>query len=241
MWSGLDLLFPPICGGCGKLGERWCQNCQQNLTPLPKPMCEICGEPQNTIGICKKCISSRPPYRALRSWTVFKPPIQHALHKLKYRRDVALGDALAPHLAEFVSILEWKADLVVSIPLSQQRLSERGYNQVAVIAQPLALINGWRYTPQALQRIKHTRSQVGLSAHERQNNVRGAFSAEPRIVKGKKVLLMDDVATTGATLVAASQALVEAGAEQVYALTVAKALSHYGSDAVLNTPFRPLR
>lgn len=112
---------------------------------------------------------------------------------------------------------------------------------MAVIAKPLALINGWDYTPQALRRIKHTRSQVGLSAHERQGNVRGAFSADPRTVKGKKVLLMDDVATTGATLVAASQALMEAGAEQVYALTVAKALSRYGSDAILNTPFRPLR
>ncbi len=204
-------------------------------------MCEICGEPQQVTGICKKCVSSRPPYYALRSWAVFKPPIQHALHKLKYRHDVALGDALAPHLAEFVENLEWEADLVVSIPLSQQRLSERGYNQVAVIAQPLALINQWHYTPQALRRIKHTRSQVGLSVHERQRNVQGAFIAEPRTVKGKKVLLMDDVATTGATLVAASQALMDAGAEQVYALTVAKALSRYGSDAVLNTPFRSLR
>jgi predicted amidophosphoribosyltransferase len=82
---------------------------------------------------------------------------------------------------------------------------------------------------------------VGLSAHERQSNVRGAFKAEARIVNGKKVLLMDDVATTGATLIAASQALVDAGARQVYALTVAKAISRYGSDAVLNTPFRPLR
>ena len=82
---------------------------------------------------------------------------------------------------------------------------------------------------------------MGLSAEERQSNVRGAFISDHKIVKDKSVLLMDDVATTGATLAAASQAIIEAGAKQVHALTVAKALSRYGSDSILNTPLRPLR
>jgi competence protein ComFC len=241
MWSGLDLIFPPTCGGCGRLGARWCETCQQNIVPLPEPICEVCGEPQNTSGICSECAASRPPYRALRSWVVFKNPIQNALHKLKYRRDMGLGDALAPSLAKFVDALAWDIDTLVPIPLSQQRFSERGYNQVALIAQPLALLNSWQYAPKALRRTKHTRSQVGLSARERQGNVQGVFAASHQLVKDKSVLVVDDVSTTGATLASASQALMEAGAKQVYALTVAKALSRYGLDTVLNTPFRPLR
>jgi ComF family protein len=241
MWSGLDLLFPPTCGGCGKLGERWCQACQHKLSPVPEPMCEICGEPQSAPGICKECNDSRPAYRALRSWVVFKDPVQNALHKLKYRRDMGLGDALAPSLAKFVDDLGWKVNVVVPIPLSQQRYAERGYNQVGLVAKPLALIGRWNYAPEALHRVKHTRSQVGLNALERQKNVRGAFSADSHSVKTKSVLLLDDVATTGSTLASAAQTIMDAGAEQVYALTVAKALSRYGLDSILNIPFRPLR
>ncbi len=234
------MLFPPTCGGCGKLGEHWCKDCQRNLAPLPEPVCEICGEPQNAPGICSECMSSRPPYRVLRSWVVFKGPIRNALHRLKYRRNRGFGETLAFHLAVYVDSLAWDVDTVIPIPLSAQRLAERGYNQVAVVAKPLALLNGWKYMPKGLERTRHTHSQVGLGVQERQENVRGAFRAG-QIVKSRSILLMDDVATTGATLAVASQALVDAGARQVYALTIAKALSRYGSDSILNTPFRPLR
>lgn len=154
-----------------------------------------------------------------------------ALHRLKYRRDLALGEALAWPLAQYVeTALGWDVDLIVPIPLSQGRSVERGYNQVALVAQPLALIKNWTYAPKALARVKHTRSQVGLNAQERLENVRDAFCADPRLVRSKKVLLLDDVATTGATLFSASRSLVEAGAREVYALTTARAISRYGFD-----------
>lgn len=230
MWNGLDLLFPPSCGGCGKVGERWCEQCQQSLTLLPEVVCDICGEPQKTIGTCKKCKISQPPYKALRSWALFKEPVRTALHKLKYRRDIGLGDALAVPLANYVRVLNWDVEMLVPIPLSPQRLSERGYNQVALIAQPLAMIHRWNYAPGALQRVKSTRSQVGLTVEQRRENVRNAFLANSRLVRNKKVLLMDDVATTGATLISASQVLVEAGACHVYVLTAARAISRRGPD-----------
>jgi ComF family protein len=231
MWNGLDLIFPPMCGGCGKSGERWCNYCQQTLLPLPKPICDVCGEPQKTTGICKECLKSRPPYKALRSWAVFKDPIRGALHKLKYRRDLGLGETLAWPLAEYVeTTLGWDFEMVVPVPLSQQRFSERGYNQVALIAHPFAMIKNCIYAPRALKRVKHTHSQVGLSAQERQENVHNAFRADARLVGDKKVLLIDDVATTGATLSSASRSLVQAGARHVYALTTARAVSRYELD-----------
>ncbi|MGB8213834.1 MAG: phosphoribosyltransferase family protein [Anaerolineales bacterium] len=123
-------------------------------------------------------------------------------------------------------------NLVVPVPLGRQRMKERGYNQVALLAMPLAAIQGWRYSPRVLTRVRETRSQVGLSVAERKENISGAFQANPALVSGKTILLMDDVATTGATLSACSDALVKAGAKIVYALTLARALPHHGLQIV---------
>lgn len=241
LWSGLDLLFPPACGGCGKLGARWCDDCQQKLAPIPEPICEVCGEPQIDKNICDRCISTRPAFTALRSCVVFKEPIRPALHKMKYRREVGLGEALAWNAAELIDKLGWMADAVTPIPLSEQRFAERGYNQVDLIAHPLARLMRWQYLPGALHRSRHTRSQVGLSANERRENVSGAFIAKPQLVKGKTILLMDDVATTGATLDSASRSLIDAGAIKVYAFTFAKAIHKYGLDRVEHFSSRSLR
>jgi ComF family protein len=168
----------------------------------------------------------------MRSWLVFEGPICNALHKLKYRRNLALGDALADHLAEYVYPLEWPIDLVVPVPLGKERAKERGYNQVGLVAMPLALINHWRYSLRALVRTRDTKSQVGLSIAERRENVSGAFVGNQALVHGMNILLMDDVATTGATLSSCAAALRDAGAKSVYALTLARALPHHGLNIV---------
>jgi ComF family protein len=228
MWKGLDLLFPPVCGGCEKMGVSWCDDCQQRLLMLPDPVCDICGEPQKTFDICRKCKISRPPYKSLRSWVLFKDPIRPAFHRLKYKKDIGLGDAFALPLAKYVSTLSWDIEMLIPIPLSNNRYFERGYNQVDLLARPLAMINNWNYAPNVLKRIKHTQSQVGLNIEQRLENVQNAFVANSQLVKNKKILLMDDVATTGATLSSASRALMEAGACHVYALTAARAVSSRG-------------
>jgi len=241
LWGSLDLIFPPSCGGCGKLGARWCNDCQRKLSPVPLPVCEICGEPQHIAGICKECQSTRPAFYALRSCVVYKEPARPALIKLKYHHEIGLGEALAWHVALYLDQLGWQADSILPIPLSEQRSRERGYNQVDLIAHPLARLAGWQYTPGALCRTRHTNSQVGLGAGERRKNVLGAFQAESRIVTGKTLLLIDDVTTTGATLDSASHALLDAGANKVYALTFARAMQKYGSDYIKSLPSRPLR
>jgi len=163
----------------------------------------------------------------MRSWAVFDSPVQNALHTLKYRRNVGIGDALAVQMRDFVRSLEWPADLLVPVPLGKKRLKERGYNQVGLVARSLAYEIGLDYAPQALQKSRETRSQVGLTLSQRWENVRDAYQADPEAVKRKSILLMDDVATTGSTIQACADALLSAGARDVYAITIARALSHH--------------
>lgn len=229
LWYAVDALFPPACGGCGQaIGQRWCSACQQAVHPPQMPLCDVCGLPLRSPGKCPECMSFPPPFTALRSWLVFEDPIRHALHRLKYRRDLGLGDALAVPMTDYVSSLNWQIDLILPVPLGEKRRRERGYNQVALVAWPLAMRLGWRYMPHALQRKRETVSQVGLSIQERRKNVQNAFVADSRLVTGRCVVVMDDVATTGATLAACAQALRDAGARQVYALTIARALPRHG-------------
>jgi competence protein ComFC len=196
------------------------------------PVCRSCGVPLSQPGQCSACKEFPPTYEMLRSWLVFEGPIRHALHELKYRRNVALGDTLAHHLAEFVNTLNWSVELVVPVPLGKERMKERGYNQIGLVAKPLALINHLHYTSWALNRTRETKSQVGLNIDERKKNVSGAFHANKARISGSNILLMDDVATTGATISACATALLEAGAQTVYALTLARALPHHGLNYV---------
>jgi ComF family protein len=160
---------------------------------------------------------------------VFAGPLRNALHRLKYQRDVALGDALAGPLISLLEGLNWAVDLVAPVPLSASRQAERGYNQAAFLARPLALAAGLSYKSLALRKIRETPSQVGLSVGQRRDNVRGAFLANPGIVRDKRVLVIDDVITSGATLEACAQALFEGGASRVYGLSLARAVHQDGS------------
>jgi predicted amidophosphoribosyltransferase len=111
--------------------------------------------------------------------------------------------------------------------LGTARQRERGYNQVALVARPLAYELGWEYAPDALTKVRETRSQVGLTVSERRENVSKAYQADPAKVKRRAVLLMDDVSTTGSTIASCAEALISAGAREVYALTIARALAHH--------------
>jgi ComF family protein len=227
-WVGIDWLFPPVCGGCGRPGTRWCQDCQKKVQVIDEPVCNACGLPQTHSGLCERCEEKRPSFELLRSWTVFEEPVRKALHRLKYRRDIGLGEALSTQMSGFVAQLGWPVDMLIPIPLGKRRLKERGYNQVAMVAMPLSIQLGLDYHPVALARARETRSQVGLSAVERHKNVQGAFFADGMKVSGRSILLMDDVSTTGATLSSAAEALLTSGAREVYAVTIARALPHHG-------------
>jgi competence protein ComFC len=223
LWRSLDWLYPPSCGGCGKKGEHWCSDCQNGSEHLGSQVCPICGSPSQASQACLACQNGQKPITALRSWAYFSGPVREALHRLKYKRDVGLGEALARHLIVLYSSLGWRAGVILPVPLSKERLEERGYNQASFLAQPLALACGVPYYSQVLKKVKNTPSQVGLSSRQRHVNVVGAFWADRSFVYGKRVVVVDDVMTTGATLEACGQALLEAGASDVFGITLARA------------------
>ena len=209
------------------MGWRWCPDCQERVPRINKPFCGKCGIPTQGADTCEKCKSNPPAYRMMRSWAVFDSPVQNALHTLKYRRNIGLGDSLAIGMVEFFQSLQWPVDIFIPVPLGKNRLKERGYNQVALVARPLAYEVGLQYRPRALWKARETRSQVGLSISQRRENVHNAYQADPKVVKRKSVILMDDVATTGSTILSCTDALLFAGAREVYAITIARALSHH--------------
>jgi competence protein ComFC len=168
----------------------------------------------------------------MRSWLIFEGPIRQALHQLKYRRNLALGDTLGGFLAEYAQTLNWQVDLVLPVPLGTERLKERGYNQIGVVAKAIAEINHLSYKPKAIVRKRETKSQVGLSILERKANVEDAFQADQIMVTDANILLIDDVATTGATMSACAKAIKDNGARSVKALTLARALPQYGLNLI---------
>lgn len=202
------------------------------MPQIRKPFCDKCGIPTRGAERCEKCKANPPAYQMMRSWAVFDSPVQNALHAIKYRRNIGLADAIAVDAVEFVRMLNWNVEALIPIPLGKARLQERGYNQVALVARPLAYELGILYAPHGVRKTRETRSQVGLTAAQRHENVREAYQADPSVVKRKSILLMDDVATTGSTISACADALLSAGASEVCALTIARALSHHDLNRV---------
>jgi predicted amidophosphoribosyltransferase len=121
-WSSLDLIFPPDCGGCGKVGIRWCQDCNQKVVTILSTCCPMCGQKQNHNNICSQCSSTKPIYNHLRSWAVFNDEIRNAIHKLKYQNDLSLAETLSRPLIELLMGLPWLIDLVIPVPLSDSSM-----------------------------------------------------------------------------------------------------------------------
>src|SRR4030042_5942767 len=207
-WEATDWLFPPDCGGCASPGSRWCADCSHNTIEITSPICPVCGNPNLTENVCQRCCSSRPFYTSLRSYSVFVGSIREAIHRLKYQRDIGLGEALARPMITSLSKLNWSLDIITSVPLGLVRFEERGYNQATLLARPIALCLKVPLYLRALTRTRETRTQVGLTVKERQENLADAFRANSRLVNGKNILMVDDVATTGATLNACAKALL---------------------------------
>ncbi len=222
-WTALDWIYPPECAGCGEPGYRLCVKCQETIHFISGKVCTVCGLPLTGKGqVCPDCKVLQPPYDALRSLTRYGGVIRECVHDLKYRNNQSLGEFFSSRMVEMIRNEGWQADLVVPVPLSPDREIERGYNQSALLARPVALKLGWRYQPLCLTRTRNTKSQVSLSVEERKLNVAGAFSAVPELVAGQRILLIDDVTTTGSTLEESTRALKQAGARAVYCLTLSR-------------------
>ncbi len=220
----LDLFYPPFCVGCGRAGEMYCFACRDSVLRIRPPLCPRCGRPQAAAGTCRECALEPPSVDGIRSVAVFDGALRGAIHQFKYSyvRDLAapLGDFLVSYWQE----TPLDADVIVPVPLHVRRIRERGYNQAALLAQRMGSALGMPVYRDCLRRSRYTESQTRLSARERSRNVKDAFTCAGTGIQGARVLLVDDVCTTGATLGACGRALAQGGARSVWALTVARAV-----------------
>jgi ComF family protein len=223
LWEVADWLFPPLCSGCGKSGFRFCPDFEATIIKRRSAHSHRRSIIVNNAGFHRSSQGTLEGIHNIGSFAEFSGPLRKAIHHLKYQPDAALADYFSGLLAVFLQEdLKWDFELVSSIPLSQARQKSRGFNQVNLIAIPLALRLERRFASRLIKRIRETESQVGKTAQERQINVRGAFQADPCIAQKKSILILDDVVTTGSTMKACMEALQEAGASRVYGLSLAK-------------------
>lgn len=193
-----------------------CSDCRAAITWIREPVCELCGRPVDSR-LCKSCADHGSACQSIRAAAYYRDPVRRLIHRFKYEGLFALGRPLGQLMVEAWPRWQHPVDLVLAIPLHRRRQSERGYNQSELLVGELRRQLGWPSDGEALGRTRQTRPQMGLTASERRANVHGAFVADPARVGGKRVLLVDDVCTTGSTLTAAAIALREAGARSVTA------------------------
>jgi ComF family protein len=167
--------------------------------------------------------AERNSFYSARAFAYHNGVMKKAVHRLKYKNDLGLGKVLAKKIIKTVEDNNWIIDIIVPIPLGKKRRKDRGYNQAELIAFPLSHYLRINYGPNIIRRCKETRTQIGLTVKERFENVNGAFEVMDESAKGKAVLLIDEVYTSGATMRSAAQALKDAGARRVYSLTVTRA------------------
>jgi ComF family protein len=200
--------------------------CAECLTQVPRvepPFCARCGDKVATESLCTRCRTSPLQIERIRSAVYFEGALREAIHQLKYKGRTALAKPLGNLMAAYWQRNPMPSDVVVPVPLHADRLRERGYNQAALLAHELTREIGLTLDEQTLVRKRATAPQIELNARQRKENVQEAFCCSNDTLNGKKVLLVDDVCTTGATLEACAIALHEGGARSIQALTLARA------------------
>lgn len=230
--KALDLLLPPRCLGTGEIVDAqgmiapafWSQ-----LTFIDTPYCLTCGLPfpyATPAGtLCAACIEEEPVFDTARAAVAYCDASRQMILDFKYGDRLHAVDTFLPWLARAGASLLDDTDLIIPVPLHRKRLWQRRFNQSALLAQKLARHCGNTYLPDGMVRARHTIPQKGLSRKERHQNVKNAFTVPPAqaaAIKGKSVMIIDDVFTSGATLNECARILKKAGANKVFVLTVAR-------------------
>ncbi|MEX2247134.1 MAG: phosphoribosyltransferase family protein [Dehalococcoidia bacterium] len=217
----LDLLFPPLCAVCGRAGAMVCESCADVLPRADGARCPVCWMPSR-YGTCAHCQEAPPAFASIRAGFAMEGGVRLLAHRLKYDGMTALAEPMAALLTQRLDLPA--ADIVVPVPLHRSRERSRGYNQASLLAKALATHAGLPFEPGAARRVRATAPLAKtMRREERRAIVERAFAAREARVEGRRVVLVDDVVTTGATLDACAAALRQAGAMEVRCVTWARA------------------
>lgn len=219
----IEELLPARCGACGRFGAFLCDGCRSDLVPAVAPRCDGCW--QRIAGrTCPRCAAAGGGCTAIRACFVYDGAAKRLVASLKYAGHHALAAAMAGEMVARWRNFGLQADAVVPVPLHPRRQRQRGFNQAALLAATFGRSLAVEVIDGPLVRRRPTPPQARTgSAEERRANVYGAFACVDATLAGRRVLLVDDVTTTGATFGACAAALVEAGAEAVYGCAFAVA------------------
>ncbi|MEM1294300.1 MAG: ComF family protein [Verrucomicrobiota bacterium] len=236
----LDIVYPRTCPGCETSDwdpgpVRLCHHCSKQLTPLPSPFCDICGEPfvegSQAGTTCRRCRDSRPEYDFARAPFLATDLLREMIHSFKYGRQMHLSPLLATLLEQSLGDRRFSLEetwLLVPVPLHPRRERERHFNQSAELCSLLAQSRGFERC-NALRRIRYTSAQAHLERKERLTNLVDAFALsrlawQQRAIQRANILLVDDVMTTGSTANECAKVLKRVGsASKVAVITVARA------------------
>jgi ComF family protein len=228
------MLFPPVCAGCRTLVREpgtLCPSCWPQMRFIAPPYCSVLGTPfafdVGDDAVSPAAIAEPPPFARSRTAVAYSGVARDLVQNLKYRDRADLAPWMARWMVRAGAELTTDAELVVPVPLHARRFFSRRFNQSAELARHVARQADIPFDPTVVRRVKPTRQQVGLVARERVANMRGAFKvteAGKMRLQSRRVLLIDDVFTTGATVSAVTRTLKRAGACEVDVLTFAMAL-----------------
>lgn len=222
--SAVEIIYPQPCGGCGSPGAILCLNCRNLFRRVDAASsCPCCGRWVSTPEVCGACLETPPAFERGYYGFYFEGPLREALLAFKFKGRKDVGRLLIRLLDKELKAMREEFDVIVPLPVTEKRLKERGFNQSYVIAEEIGAITGKPLAFSCLYKQKETKDQYTLSREERRKNVRGAFAvSELETIRGKRVLLVDDLMTTGNTVSEASRKLLSARAKAVLIFALAR-------------------
>jgi ComF family protein len=221
--AALDVIYPPRCVLCDRHGDFLCAGCRATLPAADGPRCDACWLPVNPHTSCRRCVERPLALRHLRSVFRYEGDLHRLVHAFKFAYQSSLAPSLAAPMLDLWRAQAIDIDVVVPVPLTGRRRRERGFNQSALLARGVARGLGLPVGEDLIRLRSPGHQAEAGTAEQRRLNVIGAFAVRRNNdLAGRRVLLIDDIATTGSTLDACARAMLEAGAAEVSGLTLAR-------------------
>lgn len=221
----LKIIYPPVCLFCEAISdEPVCSKCAGKISYISEPRCKKCGKPVRSVQqeYCRDCREVEKIFECGRNLWLHRGGVSDSLYRFKYHNRRINRIFYAEELQKYYGdlIQQWQIEQIIPIPLHWRRKMQRGYNQAELIAKELGIVTGIPVNIRSLIRSKSTVRQKVLSVRERKNNLKGAFQSVHSEELCGRVLLIDDIYTTGSTLDEAAKCLKNAGVRKVYFLTI---------------------